>query len=129
MQTKTFRKGDEIIKEDQIAQEFFVVQKGVVAINKNVAGGRKRNLANLSAGEIVGEISLFDSEPRSANVEAVEDSELGVFQINEFNNFMKENIEIANRIKNNIIETLCSRLRRTDDLINEGVIWGFKMTV
>lgn len=126
---RSFAKGQEIIREGSLGTDFFIVEKGSVAINKNVAGGRKRNLANLGEGEIFGELAIFDREPRSANVEAIEDTQVSVFQVQAFRDLMEKDFELANKVKEQIIAVLCDRLRKTDNLINEGVIWGFKMTV
>ncbi len=126
---KTFAKGDIIFEENSEGKEFFVVTGGCVAINKNVAGGRKRNLSNLRQGDIFGEIALFDSQPRSADAEAVTDSEVVVFPNDKFRTMLKRNLVIAFIIQTRIIRVLCKRLRETDEMLKEGVIWGFKMDV
>ncbi len=125
--TRTYKKGDALFEEDAAGEEFFIVLAGCIAINKNVAGGRKRNLGNLRSGEIFGEISLFDTEPRSANAEAVEDSEVLVMPNKLFLGLLSQNCSLAAAIQRKIIAILCKRLRTTDDMLNEGVIWGFRM--
>ncbi len=126
---KSFTKGDVIFEEDADGREFYMVTRGCVAINKNVAGGRKRNLSNLRQGDIFGEIALFDSQPRSADAEAVEDSEVVIFSNEKFKALLKKNLVIAFIIQTRIIRVLCKRLRDTDEMLKEGVIWGFKMDV
>jgi CRP-like cAMP-binding protein len=121
------KKGDIIFKEDSKGEELFIVLTGSIAINKNVAGGRKRNLGNLKGGEVFGEISLFDTEPRSADAEATEDTEVIVLQNSKFLDLLKDNCQLANSIQKKVIAVLCQRLRKTDDMLKEGVIWGFKM--
>ena len=97
--------------------------------NKNVAEWRKRNLSNLRLGDIFGEIAQFDSQPRSADAEAVTDSEVVVFPNDKFRTMLKRNLVIAFIIQTRIIRVLCKRLRETDEMLKEGVIWGFKMDV
>ena len=126
---KTYTKGDMIFEEGSEGNEFFIVISGCVAINKNIAGGRKRNLSNLRQGDIFGEIALFDSQPRSADAETVADSEVVIFPNNNFRAMLKRNLVIAFIIQTRIIRVLCKRLRDTDDMLKEGVIWGFKMDV
>ena len=125
--TRKHNKGDVLFQEKSKGDELFVVVGGCIAINKNVAGGRKRNLGNLRSGEIFGEKSLIDSEPRSADAEAIEDSDVIVIQNGKFLDLLKENCSLANIIQKKIISILCRRLRNTDEMLNEGVIWGFKM--
>lgn len=124
---RNFSKGDVIFKENSEGNEFYIVVGGRVAINKNVAGGRKRNLSNLQAGDVFGELALFDSEPRSADAEVIEDSEILVFDNKKFRELLKTNLVLAFMIQTRIIRILCQRLRKTDEMLNEGVIWGFKM--
>jgi CRP-like cAMP-binding protein len=121
------KKGEIIFTENSKGDELFIVLSGCIAINKNVAGGRKRNLGNLKSGEVFGEISLFDTEPRSADAEAIEDTEVIVFPNSKFLDLLKGNCELANSIQKKVIAVLCQRLRKTDDMLKEGVIWGFKM--
>ena len=126
---RSFSKGDVIFAENSEGKNFFIVVSGAVSINKNVAGGRKRNLSNLGKGDIFGELALFDSQPRSADAEASEDSEVIEFANDKFRNLLKNNLVISFIIQTRIIRILCRRLRATDDMLNEGVIWGFKMDV
>ncbi len=124
---KNYAKGDLVFKEDDEGKEFFIVTNGCIAINKNVAGGRKRNLSNLRSGDIFGELALFDSQPRSADAEVVDEAEVIVFENVKFRTLLKNNLIIAFVIQTRIIRVLCKRLRDTDDMLKEGVIWGFKM--
>jgi CRP/FNR family cyclic AMP-dependent transcriptional regulator len=121
------KKGEVIFSENTKGEDLFIVLSGCIAINKNVAGGRKRNLGNLKGGEVFGEISLFDTEPRSADAEAIEDTEVIVFSNSKFLELLKDNLQLANIIQKKVIAILCQRLRKTDDMLKEGVIWGFKM--
>ncbi len=125
----SYSKGDVIFEEGSEGRNFFVVTSGCIAINKNVAGGRKRNLSNLQEGDIFGELALFDSQPRSADAEAVEDSEMITFSNEQFRKLLKNNLIIAFIVQTRIIRVICKRLRDTDEMLKEGVIWGFKMDV
>ena len=46
--------------------------RGKVAVLKTLAGGEVRQLAQLDAPSIFGEMSVFNEEPRSATVKALE---------------------------------------------------------
>ena len=126
---KTYAKGDVIFEENSEGREFYIVKSGCIAINKNIAGGRKRNLSNLKEGDVLGELALFDSQPRSADAEAVEDSEVITFPNGKFRDLLKNNLVMAFIIQTRIIRILCKRLRATGEMLKEGVIWGFKMDV
>ena len=124
---KNIPKGEYVFKEGSAGREFYVIMQGTIAINKNVAGGRKRNLSNLRPGDIFGELALFDSQPRSADAEAGEDTKLAVFPNDQFLDLLSKDHAFASQIQRRIINVLCKRLRETDDMLNEGVIWGFSM--
>jgi CRP-like cAMP-binding protein len=124
---KKFSKGEKVFAEGATGEEFFIVSNGTVAINKNIAGGRKRNLSNMHEGDVFGELSLFDSEPRSADAEVMEDAELIVLPNSDFLGLLENDRACANTIKSAVISILCTRLRRTDEMLKEGVIWGFSM--
>lgn len=53
--------------------DFYIVQYGKVAVSQPDESGREVTLAELSAGNFFGEISLLDGGPRTANVHAVSD--------------------------------------------------------
>lgn len=64
---KVFQKGDVIFKEGEAGTEACLVRKGYISITKQ-DGARVVELATRGPGEIVGEMALLDSRPRSASV-------------------------------------------------------------
>jgi hypothetical protein len=67
----------------------------------------------LGEGAIIGEIALLDGKPRNADATAVTDCELFVIERRDFLPLMREEPEIALKL----IETLCSKLRRSGERI------------
>jgi CRP-like cAMP-binding protein len=53
----------------------FVVHKGKVRVQVN-ENGRPRTVATLNEGDFFGEMALFTGEPRTANVLALEETEV-----------------------------------------------------
>ncbi|MGK0367446.1 MAG: hypothetical protein ACI9QD_000581 [Thermoproteota archaeon] len=64
--------GKILIHENDTSRKLFILRKGRVRVYKTYLGG-KITLAILGPGEIFGELSFFDSKPRSASVVAVTD--------------------------------------------------------
>ncbi|OGJ85693.1 MAG: hypothetical protein A2268_16975 [Candidatus Raymondbacteria bacterium RifOxyA12_full_50_37] len=122
-------KGEVLFDEGSAGNEFYLVKSGKVAIYKKVAGGKKRNLANLGIGAIIGELSLFDCSARSAMAEAAEESVLVVFEIGPFRECLEKLPAMAVKFQHQIILTLCSRVRDTNEKLNQSVLWGFKAQV
>jgi CRP/FNR family transcriptional regulator len=66
--------GEVIFREGDSGDTCYVVQQGSVRVTRNHSDGRTITLAELRPGDLFGELAMFDSERRSATVEAVEDT-------------------------------------------------------
>jgi len=69
-------RNDVIVSEGDDANELYVIRSGRVAIVKRSPEGRESVLALMEAGDLFGEMPLFDDEPRSAGARALESSVL-----------------------------------------------------
>jgi CRP/FNR family transcriptional regulator, cyclic AMP receptor protein len=66
--------GGVLIQQGVPVDAIFILLEGTLAVWLKSRRGPERELARLSAGEIVGEMSFVDARPPSATVKAVEDS-------------------------------------------------------
>ena len=66
---RRFPEGDHLFHEGDRGGEMYVVAEGRAMISKMVAGGEEA-LAILGRGDLFGEMSLIDGEPRSADARA-----------------------------------------------------------
>ncbi len=66
---KVYRDGEIIFREGDPGQVMYMVQFGQVQVTKKTATG-ELTLATLSAGDLFGEMALFDRLPRSATAVA-----------------------------------------------------------
>jgi small-conductance mechanosensitive channel len=73
-----FAPGETVIRAGDPGSSMFVVHKGRVTVQVS-ENGRPRTVATLSDGAFFGEMALFTGEPRTANVVALEETE--VFEI------------------------------------------------
>ncbi len=69
LEVQKFTKFETLVKEGDRGGAMYIILEGVVRVRKMI-GGREDVLATLSAGEMFGEMSLFDAEKRSADVVA-----------------------------------------------------------
>lgn len=72
-QIKELKKGDLLFREGDVSDAMYVIKKGRIAITK-VKGAGEIELAELGAGEMLGEMAFFDNKPRSAGARAKQDS-------------------------------------------------------
>ena len=66
-----FGQGERIIVEGNEGNTLYQIVSGEVAVIKKMQDGELRELARLSAPAIIGEMSVFNEEPRSATIEAL----------------------------------------------------------
>jgi len=77
--------GAVMIREGEIGQQAFLIIEGSVGVTL-----RTKTLAILEPGDIVGEMSLMDGEPRSATVTALTDVRALVASRLDFHEFVEE---------------------------------------
>ena len=119
--------GDVICAEGSPGKEFYVLAAGTADIAKNVAGGRRKVLANLAPGAVFGELTLFDSGPRSASAIAGQGCMLYVFEKEVFLKVLEMNKDIGVKVLMGAMELVCKRLRASNEQAIDGVVWGFQM--
>ena len=87
----------------------FLIRRGRVRILFE-CGGHEAAVAELEAGDFFGELSLLSEAPRSATVEALEDTTLLVVRRDVFAMMMQDDIDVVFRM----LHTMGERLGRTD---------------
>ena len=70
--------------------------------------GEERILAILGPGEIAGELSIIDRQPRSASVVAIKDCELSFISQKDFEKYTKQHPEIYSYLVN-VLRHACAR--------------------
>ena len=70
-----FAPGETVIRAGDPGSSMFVVHNGRVRVQIN-DNGRQRTIATLNEGDFFGEMALFTGEPRTANVIALEETEV-----------------------------------------------------
>ena len=70
-----FAPGELVIRAGDPGSSMFVVHNGRVRVQVN-ENGRPRTVATLNEGDFFGEMALFTGEPRTANVVALEETEV-----------------------------------------------------
>jgi CRP-like cAMP-binding protein len=115
IECQSFSKGSTLFKRGEPGNALYIVVRGQIRIFASTRQGNEITLALLGPGEFFGEMALLDGQPRSANAEATEDTELHYLDRDNFFSFLM-NKESALRA---ILCSLSRRLRRTDDLLTE----------
>jgi CRP-like cAMP-binding protein len=106
-----FHKGDP-------GRQLFGVLSGRLKILATGADGKDLVFNVCDPGEVIGEIALLDSNPRSATVAALEPSELLVLDRRDFLPFLEHHPRVSIRLA----EVLAARLRRLSELAEDAVL-------
>lgn len=89
------------------------LEHGLLKVSMISPGGGERILAILGPGALVGELSMLDTQPRSASVTAVRDCELSFISRASF-----ERVAAAHpQVYRHIVSLLVQRLRDTNDVV------------
>jgi CRP/FNR family transcriptional regulator, cyclic AMP receptor protein len=110
---RVFEKGAVILRQGELADSFFVIGSGQVKVYMT-EGDREVILKTLATGDFFGELPMFDQEPRSASVAAIERCRLQTLSYKSFQLVMEDSADIAKRV----LETLAKRLRDADRKIS-----------
>lgn len=108
-----YHKENLILIEEEVGSSMFVILEGRVKISRISDDGREVILAILSEGDFFGEMSLLDGQTRSANVTAIDESELLVIRREEFLQILHDYPQIAI----NLLKELAQRIRKGDEHI------------
>ncbi len=110
---RAYTKGQMILLEDDLGQTFFVIAEGSVKITRLSDAGREVILAMLGESDFFGEMSLLDGAGRSANVVALEASEVLTLARNDFLDILQQ----YPKISISLLEELTQRIRKSDQQI------------
>lgn len=108
----THSRGESIVKQGELGDRLFVLHQGRAEAVRTEAGEQK-TLAALEPSAVFGEMSLFDLEPRSASVVAVDQCETLMLDGQSFHKLGVQFPEILWEV----CRVLSQRLRTTDQVL------------
>ncbi|HUX93575.1 MAG TPA: Crp/Fnr family transcriptional regulator [Ignavibacteriaceae bacterium] len=107
---KSFTKDSVVLFEHETGSALFVIIQGKLKVSRVSDDGKEVILTILSESDFFGEMAILDGLARSANVTAMEDSELFIIQRSEFLDLLQNHPEIAIAL----LQELTQRLRSAD---------------
>ena len=106
---RRFKTGQIVVNEGDIGREMYIVLSGLLHVVKRGTAGEKV-LSILNRGDFFGEMAILEDLPRSANVVAVQDSELLEINAAKADEMLARQPEIAMRM----LKKMSERLREAD---------------
>jgi CRP-like cAMP-binding protein len=115
---ETYPAGVKILEQGFGGLKLFVVLEGKIRVFRTM-NGSKIVLTTLEAPETFGELSIIDGDPASASVEAETDVKVLTLQRDDFYEALDGAWELQARVWNNLLKTLCRRLRNTTNQVQD----------
>lgn len=92
---KEYGRGSCVFREGEPGDTVCFLLGGMVKISKGIADGREKILQIMSAGQVFGEVVLFDAGPYPATVEVVETAQIGELRNQDLNELLKQHSDLA----------------------------------
>ncbi len=108
---RQFGGGEIVFREGDLSDTCYVVRTGRVRAVREHTDGRMITLATFGGGDVFGELAMFEDEPRSATIEALEDTELVAILGGDMRRLLRAHPEISLKL----LAALGRRLRDTNE--------------
>jgi CRP-like cAMP-binding protein len=110
MVPRSYARNQALMHMGQVPREVLLIVSGVVKVSATTAAGRSVLLAVRGQGELIGELSALDDEPRSASIVAIEPVQALAIAGDRFRAFVLERPDVALVL----LRELSARLRDSD---------------
>ena len=111
MNTKTFNKGDVIVRQGEYASTMYDITCGKVKVVAGLDTPEEKEIAQLGEGNVFGEMGLIECLPHSASVVALEDgTRVQEISAGEFSEYFKNSPDKVLAV----MRQMSARLRETN---------------
>lgn len=101
-----------LMREGEESNEMYYLASGTLAVFKR-KGDTEKQIGTIYKGELVGEMSFLDNEPRSASVKAIGECELHVIPKAKLEDYLKA----QPKWHSTLVRTLIERLRTANNRV------------
>ena len=102
--------GAALMRQGDTGVGLFILTSGQVNVSQTTPDGQTRELGSFSRGDVLGEMSLLDDQPRTATVVASEPTNALVIPVWDFRSALREAPEISIKL----LSVLSRRLRAAE---------------
>lgn len=129
-QRRVYDPGAVVIREGEPGRALYLVLNGVLRVSSRVVlhdeCGIQPGICDLKAGDVFGEMTLFELAPRTATVTAVEPCELLEIDAESLIVYMEHHPEMGYLLLRELYQILTERLRKADERLESLFAWGLK---
>ena len=112
-----YESGAVMTAEGSLGDSMFIVKSGSVDVILNRKSKDTVKIAKLSPGDFAGELSLIDSQPRSASLVARENTSVLIITRAALMDLHKKDFDAFMKVVVNITRRIGDRLRETDKIL------------
>jgi CRP-like cAMP-binding protein len=109
--TVRIARGADVFREGDPGDALHVVVEGKVKICRSAGDGRENVVAILGPGDLLGELAIFDAQPRGATATAIVDAALATLAEADFHAWLSEHPAVSTEL----LRALAVRLRQTNE--------------
>jgi len=120
---KHLKKGDILMKEGESSNSMYWVQGGTLRLFKKKGSGFIE-LGVVHSGEVVGEMSFLDNQPRSASVEALQPCDIVEIPRGKFDEFLAAQPSWMKSLVNTLVKRLRTTNNRLRELENSSMVYA-----
>ncbi len=116
---KNYEAGAVLTTEGSLGDSMFIIKSGSVDVilNRDEDSKDVVKIAKLSPGDFAGELSLIDSQPRSASLVATQDTQILIITREALLDLHKQDFDAFMKVIVNITRRIGNRLRETDKIL------------
>ena len=124
MVTRHYVKGESIFRKGDVGAELYVVLEGEIRVHLD-HDGHEVTLARHGPSKVVGEMSVFDDQPRSANAQAAENTTVRVLRRDRMQAIVHEHPEVLLEF----VKNLSQRLRLMNEQLDSATADDLPATI
>ena len=117
MVTRHYMKGESLFRQGDVGSELFVVLDGDVRIHLD-RNGTEVTLAHQGPNSVLGEMAVFDDQPRSANAQATVETTVRVLRRDRLQAIVHEHPEVLLEF----VKNLSQRIRHMNEELQEAKV-------
>lgn len=126
-----FSPNEVIVREGDQERKMYLIERGSLRVSCRVELEDNRaiqpGLHDMGAGEVFGELALFESRPRTASVVALEEGELLEIDCRRLSAYLDQRPKTGYAILKIMFQVLIDRLSRTNQRVEHLMAWGLKV--
>ncbi len=128
---RRFEPNEVVVREGEDDRQMYLVESGALRVSGRVELEDSRHiqpgLCDLGAGDVFGELTLFEAHPRTASVVALEPGVLVEIDCDQLSRYLDARPDVGYVLLKAIFGVLIDRLAKANQRVEQLFAWGLKV--